>query len=274
MPYKNENQETNQSNHTEPVEIPLITHKYEESKKPSHQVTLDKKQSFMKPIILASSAAILIGGILGFIMLNLFTNIGGNLKYADKDPTSVHADPVEKITEDKSEIILKEMGAFVLQGGVFSEKVNADEWANTYQQAGFPTVIFKRDQQYFLLVGLADTEERAKKLATALEKDQFDVYVKRWTTKEKRITLTAEENHWLLSFQEQWKNTLQSISKQEGVLLEGWSDLTNSYPLQSPEILQLVEMIHAFHQDDLAQKSDFELQNMLLYIWGQYEDII
>src|SRR5699024_3163233 len=111
---------------------------------------------------------------------------------------------VKEQPENKVMMTLKQMKAYVIQLGVFSEQENADIWSKTYAQAGFPSISFQRENQYFLFTGVANTEEKAKEFAEILLKEEIEVYVKEWETDEKEIKLTEEESKWIQLFQEQW----------------------------------------------------------------------
>src|SRR5699024_3061608 len=115
-----------------------------------------------------------------------------------------------------------------------------------------------------------DTEERAKEFAAILLKDGIEVYVKEWITNEIDAELTGTESEWLASFQEQWEKSLMELSKEDGVLLDGWNKLIEEYPLKSEGITQLVEAIELLSENE--GKSIFELQTHLLNIWKVYEE--
>lgn len=266
---QSKDQETSETEHIKQMNTSLIPTKYEENQR----ITQGKKTAFLKPMIIAVFSAILVGSILGFFMLNMFTNLEGEAESHEQKPTNVHANPVDQVDNELSSASLQGMSAFVLQGGVFSKAENAKEWALKFQQATLPTVIFEKDQQHYLFVGIANTEGEAKKLATTLAEQQFEVYVKEWKTEEIQIELTEEEQHWVKSFQKQWQDTLQSIYTGDDVSLEGWNDLVNSHPLQSEIALQLVDEIHMFYDEDSGKISHIEWQEMLLSTWKMYNEI-
>src|SRR5699024_11864220 len=87
------------------------------------------KLGAFKPVVIFISAAIFIGSILGFIMLNTFGNIN-DLSNHGNNPEATNAVAADKDTEKKSNASdeQKAITAYVLQGGVFSEKANADQW--------------------------------------------------------------------------------------------------------------------------------------------------
>src|SRR5690625_3948493 len=226
------------------------------------------------PFLFQSFIAILIGLFLGFMMLNMFAKKDNITN--DRDPQTLAASKDEDVneqSENKKITTLKQVKAFVIQLGVFSEQKNADTWAKTYEQAGVPSTIFQRDNQYYLFTGVANSEERAKEFAEKLSKQDIEVYVKEWVTNEKEIELTDEENKWIQLFQEQWLATLSSLSKQEGILLNDWKKLIENYPQHSDNITLLVEEIRPMFDHEAETKNDFSLHNDLLNMWKIYEKI-
>lgn len=271
---RNKDQDTSETKHATQVHPTLMPINYREDDRSKKRLPIGKKINILKPMMIAIFSAILVGSILGFFMLNMFTNLGEDIESHSQEPTNVHANPVDKADHTVSAATLEGMRAFVLQGGVFSKAENADEWALKFQQATIPTVVFEKDQQHYLFVGIASTENEAKKLAKTVTDQQFEVYVKEWKSEDVELELTAEEQHWLESFQKQWKDTLQLIHTGEEVSLEGWDDLVNSHPLESERVLQLVDNIHTFYDKDSDEHSHFEWQAMLLSTWKIYENMI
>lgn len=220
----------------------------------------------------ATFTAVLIGLFLGVIMLNIFTNKENHASTDNNQHMIGHQDTDDIDQTETNPTTLKQMNAYVLQLGVFSEIENANDWSKIYQKAGFSSIHFLRDNQYFLFAGIAESEEKAKELATILLKDEIEVYVKEWITNEIEIGLTGEESQWFTSFQEQWQTSLKSLEKQEGFPLGGWNQLIESYPVKSEKVTQLVEVIELLSENDTGNK--FELQNQLLNIWKVYEETV
>lgn len=226
------------------------------------------------PFLAATFIAIFIGLFLGFMMLNMFAKKDNITN--DRDPQTLAASKDEDVneqSENKNITTLKQVKAFVIQLGVFSEQKNADTWAKTYEQAGVPSTIFQRDNQYFLFTGVANSEEKAKEFAADLSKQEIEVYVKEWITNQKEIELTDEESKWIQSFQKQWQATLSSLSKQEGILLNDWKVLIENDPQNSEKITLLVEEIQPIFDDEVETEDVYSLHNKLLNIWKNYEEI-
>lgn len=224
------------------------------------------------PFLAVTFIAIFIGLFLGFMMLNMFAK-KDDIANGHNQQTLASPKDVDAADQDdrKKTTILKQMNAFVIQLGVFSEQKNADTWAKTYEQAGVPSTIFQRDNQYFLFTGVANSEEKAKKFAEDLSKQDIEVYVKEWITNQKEIELTDEESKWIQEFQDQWQATLSSLSKQDGILLNDWQELIGNDPQSSEKITLFVKEIQAIFDQEAETENTFSLHNKLLNIWKSYE---
>ncbi|HLR40290.1 MAG TPA: SPOR domain-containing protein [Virgibacillus sp.] len=246
------------------------------ARKSDNMNPLNKKSKWgaFKPVVISISAAIFIGSILGFIMLNMFGNIN-DLSNHGNNPEATNAVAADKDTEKKSNASdeQKAITAYVLQGGVFSEKANADQWAESFKQAGFPAMIWERDDQYYLLTGIADTEEQAKKIAASIKEQNMDVFVKEWQTSPTDTDLNKEEAAWLGVFEKQWQDTLKSVSKQEGILASGWEQLIKEQPENSEKLSGFIEEITTV-LPEMEKADENKEQNILLTIWQQYEALL
>lgn len=224
------------------------------------------KFSYFKPIIIAILSALAIGTLLGIIMLRMFVGIDSDLSAQGSNLLSV-VNNDEKNDRSKTMTLSDEpMEAYVLQAGVFSEKENANTWAMTYGEAGLPTMIWEKENQHFLLLGLANTEEQAKVVAEGLKADSFDVYVKKWRTEAEKVKLSETEQEWFQSFRDQWNNALTSLSSQEALSPAEWDNVITNYPKESERASSLFEGI-----SNIEQVDGMEAQIVLLNLWNDYE---
>lgn len=237
-------------------------------------VNKSKKWRSLKPIVIAVVAAIITGSVLGFIMLNMFGSIEDDLgKNGNEVATTGAASNDDGNKDSNASESQKSVDAFVTQGGVFSEKENADQWAKTFKQAGFPAIIWERESQYYLLTGIASTEEQAKQLATSMKEQELDVFAKEWPTSDFEVEFTEKEIAWLGDFQAQWEDTLESVSKQEEISAKDWENLVEKQPQDSEKLSDLVEKVTAL-LTDMEQADEMEAQNLLLTILQQYDDLL
>lgn len=230
-----------------------------------------KARGAIKPIVLAIVAAVIIGSVLGFIMLNMIAGIDDNASKTGGQQTAANADTDDKEHPDAAGEEV--MSAYVLQGGVFTEKENADKWAEKFTQAGFPAVIWEKESQYYLLTGIADSEEQAKEQAGEMQSSELDAFAKEWETAEMDETLSETEIGWLGDFQSQWSHTLTSITKGNDTAPDKWQKLLDSQPEDSEVATGLAKEI----EDSLTamEKADKqEVQDRLLSMWKKYDSLI
>ncbi|MEC5422039.1 hypothetical protein QGM71_00850 [Virgibacillus sp. C22-A2] len=246
------------------------TNKYKENS------NKQQKYTFLKPVIFAVLSAIIIGTILGVIMLRMFVTMGEDSPATGETITPI-MDTEEENTNDENEAVSEtisenheSISAFVLQAGVFSEESNANEWASDYYRAGLPGVIWERDNQYFLLVGLTNSKEQAMQLAADLEKDGFETFIKEWKTNGSEIELTNTEHAWLHDFHEHWYMYFNSLNEQTVLSGNEWKDLITAYPEASEKLSTISQEIIRL-QKEMDESDKVETQNILLELWKQYE---
>lgn len=253
--------------------IPTFTRNYESNKRKSAFNVLKKVKS-SKPIILTVFSALFIGSVLGFMMLNLLTNLSnGHNSYdqAVKSQTTIKNDQKQSDQEQRQLYTANSMSGYVVQVGVFSKKENAEEWIKNYEQAGFLTTLWKKENQYFLFAGIADTTDLANDFASKVKDHNFDAFVKEWQTKEFEIKLTESEYKWLTSFQNLWEEALYSVSREEGIKVESWEKLIER-PFKDPSnIKQFREELEILFDEGLLENGNVEKHKFLLEIWRQYE---
>ena len=170
------------------------------------------QKSKLQLVVIATVSAIVLGIIFGAVMLKVLTAFDNS---EDAMHTSAQA-------TGKSVL----MHAYVLQGGVFTEKHNAEKWSKRYQQKGLPALVWKQDNNYYLFAGIAHSEAEAIERAKAIKAKDLDVYVKEWTAPIAKGPFKPGEKSWLDKFQRTWSLSLQgtvngkAISKKEWVILQ------------------------------------------------------
>lgn len=248
--------------------IPTFARKSENT----HPLNKKNKRGILKPVVISISAAIFIGSILGFIMLNMFGNIN-DLSSNENTPEAMNAVAADENTDKDGknpDNVMKGLTAYVLQGGVFSEKANAEQWVESFKQAGIPAMIWEREEQYYLLAGMADTEDQGKKAAISIKEQNMDVFIKEWRTSATEASLNKEEAAWLSAFEKQWKNALKSVSEQEGILVSEWEKLIKDQPENSEVLPDFIEEITSLLAE-MKKADEKKEQYILLNIWQQYE---
>ncbi|MCR1833965.1 SPOR domain-containing protein [Oceanobacillus caeni] len=231
------------------------------------------KNPLLKSILTAVVSAILIGGILSVIMFQVLIDVKDGINNQDSSsvPSATQADnDKEKTNEDNSantaetsNFTLESLHGFVLQAGVFSEKKNAENWAKNFSNSGLPVMIWNRDGQYFLLLGIAETKAQAESIVSQLD-DKHDLYIKEWETKQGNVGLTKDEQEWLLAFQQKWED---NVKQSYNISKDNWAELpkVNS----SDKLEPLVNRI-----EQLKSDSGLKGQKYLLDLMFEYEKVI
>ena len=253
--------------------------KQEKRKKSVHNLSntlLKSKQKnrFLKkykPYIAAILSASAIGIILGIVMLQLFTVVEGDTNF-----TSNHASltPTSNQTKEKNEdtTTIEPLVAYVIQGGVFTEELNATEWAKIYNEHEIQTFIWERENEFYLFIGLSSTKERAVEEAEKIKEKDLDVFVKEWSTDSYEIDRNAYD--WMDAFQNVWLNTVQSLDQDKKISIEQWEQLINkSDDFPNGANNELVERVNMMI-DRIHEENKPFLPYDLLQLWKEYENVL
>ncbi|WP_156291201.1 SPOR domain-containing protein [Oceanobacillus salinisoli] len=247
-----------------------------ERKMISPEATLKKSSKFtmFKPILIAISSAIAIGLVLSVIMFQVLIDVEDGL--ANQTVTGMQATNGNQLDEEEvtnqtasdgavesSSYTLEPLQAFVLQAGVFSEKENAEVWADNFSNIGLPSLIWQRGEQYFLLIGLADSKEQAGNIVNDLDTGEYDLFVKEWSTTQGEVDLTEQEQNWLVSFQQTWQ---ENISKTDNLSKDNWGDLPTNKISESEKLSAFVNSI-----ENMETLNGIEAQQHLLQLMYEYE---
>lgn len=229
-----------------------------------------------KPIIIAVISALVIGTGLGVIMLNMITNINDHVSNGSAQhvsPVTDNSDTHTEETSDQIEVTLDAISAYILQGGVFSEQENAEASADLFQAAGFPTSIWNRDDNYYLLIGATKTKDQAEELALELEQQSLDVFVKEWSTTDHDISLTEEEHRWIQSFVTTWNETLDVVSQNGDFPIEKWQKLADEYSGDSTLLSEISLHVDHVVATNGEENSILKKQHLLMEMWKEYESL-
>lgn len=227
----------------------------------------DSKFSYFKPIIIAILSAIVIGSILGFIMLRMFVGIETELSSQSSNTLPIVDKDQDNESAETNQSSLESIEAYVLQGGVFSEQANAEAWNKKFEDAGLSSMIWEKENQFFLLLGLANEKEQAKNILETVKKDaDLDVFVKGWSTDKVKAELSKEEAEWFQSFRDQWTKALSEVSSQEALTPSSWENVVANYPKESDRAKPLAEAI-----SNVKKAEGTQAQIDLLHLWNVYD---
>lgn len=255
-------------------QIPAYERQHERDPVKKDYVRKWGKLRMYKPILIAIVSAIVIGVGMGFIMLNMFAGIDEDANPGNGSVSSAFTDEANDRAPDKStaseNVTLDSIQAFVTQGGVYTSENNARDEAKTYQDAGFATMIWEREGNFFLLAGIADSEELAKNVATKLDENQLEAYVKRWSTIETEKQLDEMEQKWLQAFTEFWQESLKKASNKEAISVSAWNGLLDAYPEQASNLSNFLENLKQISKQ-IEASDEQKAQIILLELWREYE---
>lgn len=229
-----------------------------------------KRWGALKPVLLTIASALGVGTLLGIIMLRMFGTIDPEVP--TNGSAAVPAE-IETANEESSnaEVALEPVNAFVLQAGVFSGRENASEWAETYKEAGVSTILWEKDNQFYLLAGMAQDKEGATQLRDEMTKDGLEFYVKEWSTGAGTLHVSEDNKAWLEQLQKNWIETKKGLSNERPFEKESWDKLAQLIPKQAGQFSPLAEEVRKsaeLAEDLTSQKA----QHQLLLLWNLYTD--
>lgn len=235
-----------------------------------NKVTLKEKPRtyLLHKISFAIISALTIGLMSGFIMLHLLAEPEETANDFTETPTV--AKPSETTDDETVQYEFPALQAFTLQMGVFAEKANAEQLSESLLEEDLPAIVWPKEEQYYVLSGLAVTKEQAKDLNEQIEDSTVESFVKEWQTEAFEQAITADEQQWIELFVEQWNETINK-TENDSTVKEPWQTLIDQYPEQSTLLLPLKEAIESFVNHELNDRLqiDYNLKN----IWLAYTNL-
>lgn len=232
-----------------------------------------------KHIFIAAFSAILLGIGLGIFMLNMFTNIDtpAVLGKGTSDTNSVEGSSSntekEAIAANLSTFTLPKLNAFVLQGGLFSEKSNVKEVQAAFTDAGYRTMIWERDNKFYLFSNITETKEQSDSLKAMYKESSLETYSKEWTVGEAEMKLTAAENKWMNKFHELWNSSVKMISSNQTISSSEWNKWLADYPDSGKNSSAFYSDVKGLVTQFVEAKENLQ-PILLLEIWKHYENFV
>lgn len=215
-----------------------------------------KGRSKLQLLLVTILSAVVLGVVIGAVMLKLLT-----VFEADEASVAVSGH-VNGAAGQKSEVLT----AYVLQGGVFAKKKNAEEWLAKYNKAGVPATLWKQDESYYLFAGVATAESQAAEQAAEMKQKKLDIYVKEWTAPIANGFLTEKEKKWIGEFSTIWSTTLQQSVENKKISEADWEKLVKSAPAESVACQNLAKSING-NINKLKKNDSKTARQALLNIW-------
>ncbi|SFJ16194.1 stage II sporulation protein B [Halobacillus dabanensis] len=169
----------------------------EQSTTPVYKLPHKKKRvsnAPVRPLITTALTALFVSLGIGFLLLRMFVSL------TDQTATGNETVPVTGSSETNTESAVEgsnEEGSttqlpdgtpqtfdsYIVQAGAFSTEGKAKEWQSRLTAQLIPSVIWKRDGQYFLFVGSAASKQEAEMISDRLAEESIDTYVKPFSVK-------------------------------------------------------------------------------------------
>ncbi|SFA68905.1 Sporulation related domain-containing protein [Lentibacillus halodurans] len=263
----------------------------QDSDEPDSEVYFTRKSRFraFKPFLIAALSAIVIGSVLGFFMLNMFVDINDDIgRQGDAPPLAAAGDEdgdEGSSNSDKgdnagsgsddaaSSAAIDAVNVFVLQAGKFGEQANADEMAATFQESGYPAMVWEKGEFFFVLSGITDSKQQAAQLANELSDENLEVYVKEWGTESGEMDLPDEEKEWLQTYEQQWNDALDSVNDGNQLSQDAWADVIDEIPENTERITEFADFLREQHQQ-MGQADKWQDQVILLSLWEQFNQLV
>ena len=237
------------------------------TKSPRFLLAQLKQHEQFKRILFAIGSSLLIGLIFGMITLKM-------LKQEDPEQATIlHTSAGGSEEEQKvQERTIAPVGMFVIQGGVFNAKENAQNFGSSFENLNFPVVPWERDDSYHLFAGIHKSEGSANELAAEMDEQGLDAFVKDWETKEGKLSMADSDYEWLQAFLEVWDTSLSALDSGEELPKDAWErllaasgNLSASMTGILEEIERHVEKIGEDHAQDryFLLRSIYEYENLL-----------
>ncbi|GLO66719.1 hypothetical protein M3E13_05690 [Oceanobacillus kimchii] len=259
-----------------PEESAAAQEKHEQDKLPVLTALKKSKKGFpnkknqksiqLKPLLMAVISAVIIGSVLGFTLIRMFVQVDSPPSANGGVPTVGGINDAEtSMTVTTESYQIEPLQSYIIQAGIFSEEANAVEWQEKYTDLDIKTIIWQREDQYFLLAGVAPTKELGQSISESIsQQGNVDLYVKEWSTTEGEVELTKEEVQWIDSFHSFWQTELTNqMNATDPITSDKIQPLIESVPKETHSINKLVETLNETSGEPASQQ--------LLRLMHEYE---
>ncbi|WHY76346.1 hypothetical protein QNH20_19795 [Neobacillus sp. WH10] len=219
-------------------------------------------------IVISGIFAILIGTTIGIVMLKLLTTGPSEKTVTEPPVVEEKGGTEEKPAAGKTTSAdLKQLTAYVIQGGVFSSKGGAKETSSQLSSKGVPSQLVEMDGKQYLFLGVADSIDTAKSLGTKFKENGVeDVFAKPLLLDEKKVSdISTKEKDFLetvpkiyetLSLVTSSALLTKSISEESTKALAGIEEQLKVNDLKNEKVKNLkAELSSAEEQVKAYQKS-------------------
>lgn len=226
----------------------------------NHLMYIIRTNRRVKQALIALSSSLLIGITFGLIFLSMVKQeepaMANTLHMTTTDD--------EENTTDVNTYAIESFYFYVVQAGVFSEEENAQALVDELHALSYPAYIWERENQYFVLAGIEQTEERAGTLTDKMKEDGIDVFVKQWDMEVKASQFSEEDIVFLQNFLDLWNET---VHPEADFKMNEWIELTE---------MSITEEVAGIQNVILSKVANITNQNkemILLEFMNEYDHL-
>ncbi|QDP40748.1 SPOR domain-containing protein [Radiobacillus deserti] len=206
-----------------------------------------KKKAGIPPVLkvfaAAAGAAIIVGVTLGFVMLKMFAGIEEGSQETAGSAITQTTNTAEKGASSGSEsgaatgdVNTEALAATVVQTGVFSSNENAAKRTSEIKGTGYAAMVWPQGEQFFVLTGLASSEQTAEALASSLTSSGVEAIVKPWETTSAKASVSEKGAEWIQQFPQLWKDSLTLLEGgKDSEIKAKWKNWVNAFPKDAGE---------------------------------------
>lgn len=229
-----------------------------------------------KQVFTAAISAILLGVGLGIFMLNMFTNIDTNSIGDAINPLTKTGGQMNDSSGDGAAVAdvstykLEGLEAFVLQAGLFNDEPNLNKIQEKFKQAGYLTMVWKRDNHYYLLADIGGTKDQTDGKKANYKEKNLETYAKEWRTSKTEVEVTKGEYEWLQTFHTLWNESLKRVSANKSIVPADWNKWIEAYPANGKKTVSFYEKVKSL-KSDVKEANETTSPIVLLKLWNQFE---
>lgn len=204
---------------------------YKEKKKSRKPLVGGKRAA---SLALSIVSAMIVGIMLGLVIVKVVTNADAGTPV--RQQPHIHQQGNAPAASNEESIMLPELSAPIVQGGIFSKEKAAQNVLKKVKEKGIPAEELVQEGQHILLLGTAGSIESAKQLGSFWKEKKVDVYAKTFTIPDREIKAAKSD----IGLQDQYVSLFKLLSAESAnIVVNKKVDLANLTIIQSD--LQKIE---------------------------------
>jgi stage II sporulation protein B len=276
------------SNEEDPPKVQVLQRPY------TNKSSIFAKIPRLKHLLVAGASATIVGVILGFIMLKLFSGVGiedeaqpvngntnnnnpGVTDSVDDDPEPSDSGDVDPNSASLVSYTYDGYSPQVVQIGYFTTEEKAKEWNAPFEAKNLEPFIWERENHYYVFVGLSMTKESADKTEATIKEmlpEAEEAFDKSWPVTSSNKETTEEEGNWIKEGMSLWQEIVSDLNGQSILTADMNNKLKTWYDKKPSGISDAGETFSTLFGSLLEsneQTSEWRIHNQLLAILHGYE---